>query len=145
MAENTQADANPGIATLVGGLIEDSQRLFRQEVALARREMQEQWDRAKAAGTVLSGGLAVLALGGILLGFMIVKLLELTGLPSWACYAITGGAFAVIGGSMVAWGMSKLNEVSLIPPQTAETLREDVQTISAAVTTGGPTNPLVRR
>jgi hypothetical protein len=144
MAENTQADANQGIASLVGGLIEDSQRLFKQEVALARHEMQEQWDKAKAAGAMLSSGLAVLALAGILLGIMVAKLLLLAGLPDWACYAITGVAFAIIGGALCATGMAKLNQISLVPPQTAETLREDVQTISAAVTTG-PAHPLVRR
>lgn len=145
MAENTQADANQGIASLVGGLIEDSQRLFRQEVALARHEMQEQWDRAKTAGAMLSSGLAVLALAGILLGIMVAKLLVLAGLPEWAGYAISGVAFAIIGGALMATGAAKLNQVSLVPPQTAETLREDVETISAAVTTGNTAPPLVRR
>jgi hypothetical protein len=144
MAENTQADANQGIASLVGGLIEDSQRLFKQEVALARHELQEQWDKAKAAGAMLSSGLAVLALAGILFGIMIADLLRLTGLPEWACYAITAGAFALIGGALVASGITKLNQVSLVPPQTAETLREDVQALGTAVTTG-PAQPLVRR
>ena len=42
-------------------------------------------------------------------------------------YAIVGGAMALIGGILVAAGKAKANEISVVPPQTAETMRENVQ------------------
>jgi protein-S-isoprenylcysteine O-methyltransferase Ste14 len=143
MAENNQVDATPGIASLVGGLVEDSQQLFMQQLALVRREMQDELDKAKAAGAVLGGGLAVLAVGAVLLGVMVAKLLQLTGLPEWSCYALAGVAFAAIGGIMLANGAGKVNQISLVPPQTADTLRRDVEAVATTVATGTST-PMVR-
>ena len=54
MPENLQADSQPGVASLVGGILEDAQKLIRQEVALARREVAQAWDKAKMGAALLS-------------------------------------------------------------------------------------------
>jgi hypothetical protein len=126
MPENVQNEA-PSMASLVGGIITDAQRLVRQEVALARREMQAELDKAKGAGLALMIGGACSALGVIFLCLMVVALLIRAGVPEWASCLIVGGILALVGGVLAAVGARKLGEVSLVPPQTAETVQENVQ------------------
>jgi Putative Actinobacterial Holin-X, holin superfamily III len=141
MAENHQADAEPGLAALVGGILEDAQRLVRQEVALAQREVAQAWDKAKTGVALLASALAVCGMGGVLLGFMLVKFLQQYLLPNheWACFAIVGGLVTLLGGALIKCGLNQINQVHLSLPQTAETLREDAQAVSDAVSGGRPT------
>jgi len=148
MSENHQADAQPGVASLVGGILEDAQKLLRQEVALAQREVAEGWDKAKTGVALLSSALAVLAVGGVLLGFMLVTLLQQYLLPNheWACFGIVGGLVALLGGALLYRGRTEINEVHLPLQQTAETLREDAQAVKDAVSGGrSPTHALLKR
>jgi uncharacterized protein (DUF983 family) len=125
MPENVQSDA-PSMASLVGGIIQDAERLVRQEIALARREMQVELDKAKEAGAALAVGLGCALLGAICLTFTVVYALNLV-LPLWASFLIVGGALAVVGGILLAAAREKVRGISLVPPQTAETLQENVQ------------------
>src|SRR4051812_24591154 len=106
MPENLQADSQPGIASLVGGILEDAQKLFRQEVSLARREVAESWEKAKTGVALLSSMLAVFGVGGILLGFMLVRLLQQYLLPNheWACFGIVASLFALLGAALYYLG-----------------------------------------
>ena len=93
MPQNSQGNPQPGVASLVGGILEDGQKLVRQEIALAQHEVAGAWDKAKTGGAFLSSALVVFAVGGVLLGFMLVKLLHQYLLPNheWACFGIGGG------------------------------------------------------
>ena len=127
MPENVQSDA-PSMASLVGGIISDAQRLVRQEVALARREMQAELDKAKVASIALASGAGLCMFGAIFLGLFIVFLLhEAGGLPLWASFLIVGGVVAIAGAILLYAGIQQISKVSLVPPQTAETLQENVQ------------------
>jgi len=147
MSENLQAEPQPGVAALVGGILEDAQRLVRQELALAQREITEGLDKAKTGIALLSSALAVLAVGGALLSFMLVKLLHQYLLPNheWACFGIVGGLVAVLGGALLYRGLTQLSQVQLGLPQTVETLREDAQAVSAAVSGGRSVDALLKR
>jgi len=121
-------ESPPSVASLVGGIIDDAQRLVQQELRLARRELQIEWDKAKIAVLTILIGLAVCTLGGVFLGSMLVYLLhELAGLPLSGAYGIVGALLAVLGGILFYGGSKKAGEVNLVPPQTAETLKENVQ------------------
>jgi len=137
MPENQTADPQPSVASLVGGILLDAQKLIRQEIALARREVAEACDNAKTGLTLFSSALAVGGIGGIMLGFMLVQLLNQFLLPhhEWACFGIVGGAFALVGGVLYYYGLKKIHEVQVLP-QTAETLRDDAQAVGAAVSEG---------
>jgi protein-S-isoprenylcysteine O-methyltransferase Ste14 len=127
MPENVQSDA-PSMASLVGGIISDAQRLVRQEVALARREMQVELDKAKGASVALALGAGGAMLGAVFLGLMVVFLLhELGGLQLWASFLIVGGVLAVVGAILLYAGIEQVRAISIVPPQTAETLQENVQ------------------
>lgn len=129
MTDSTQiADAPPSLTQLVGGIVTDVQTLLRQELQLAKTEVLQEWTKTKAAARLLMAGTALLIVGLLLLCLMLVYLLQrLTGLELWACFAIVGAAFALGGGALLGWGGSKAADVNVIPPQTAETLKENVR------------------
>jgi hypothetical protein len=147
MADNTPAGAQPSMAALVGGLIEDTQQLIRQEVALARREVHEEWTKTKEGATLLGGALAMFALVGVMFGFTVVELFHQYVLPNdlWACYLIVTALFAVGGVVLFFAARAKFEQVQFPPPQTTESLRQDVQAVSSAVAAPSAGNNLVRQ
>jgi hypothetical protein len=127
MPENVQSDA-PSMSSLVGGIIHDAERLVRQEIALARREIQQELDKAMGASIALALGAGGAMLGAVFLGLMVVFLLhELGGLQLWASFLIVGGVLAIAGAIGLYAGIEQVRAISLVPPQTAETLQENVQ------------------
>jgi hypothetical protein len=130
MADRIPTESPPSMASLLGGIVSDIQTLIRQEIALAKTEMMREWDKAKTAAGSMAAGAAVLALGGVLLGIAVVCVLhEVALLPWWASFLLVGGVLAVLGAVMYYTGRNKAAEVHVIPPQTAETMRENVQWI----------------
>jgi len=130
MAENVQSETTPSMASLVTGIIGDAERLVKQEVTLARRELQAEFEKLKTAimSMALGGGVALL--GGLLLSFFLVYFLNALTydrLPLWACFGIVGGLLAVTGGILLFIGATKVSEIQLVPPQTAETMKENVE------------------
>ena len=130
MADRIPADTSPSVASLLGGIVSDIQALVRQEITLAKTEMLREWDKAKTAAGSMAVGAAVLALGGFFLCVTVVCVLaEVAHLPWWASFLIVGGALAVLGLVLFYTGKNKAAQVNVIPPQTAETMRENVQWI----------------
>ena len=138
MSENHNGAPEPTVASLVGGIFVDAQKLVRQEIALARHEVTETCDRAKTGVALLSGALAVGSVGGVLLGIMLAKLLSEFLLPNyeWACFGIAGIAFVLPGAALAYCGFKKIDKVQLSLPQTAGVLRDDAQAVGAAVSEG---------
>jgi hypothetical protein len=123
------ADAPTSITQLVGGIVNDVQTLLRQELQLAKSEVREEWAKTKTAAGSIAAGAGLLTLAGLLIGFAVVYALAAIapGLPLWACFGIIGLALGLIGGILVVIGRSAASEINVIPPQTAESLKEDVQ------------------
>jgi len=118
------------MASLLGGIVSDIQTLVRQEIQLAKTEMLREWDKAKTAAGSLAAGAAVLALGGFFLLMTIICVFhEVVGLPWWASFLIVGGVLTLIGLVLFFTGRSQAARVNVIPPQTAETMKENVEWI----------------
>jgi hypothetical protein len=130
MATDIHNASEPSLASLVSGIINDAQTLIKQEMALARREFTEEIKQTKQAAVSLALGVGVAALGGLLLLLMLVYLLhEEAGLKVWWSYGIVGGLALIIGLSLLLVAKARASEISLVPPQTAETMKENVQWI----------------
>jgi hypothetical protein len=140
MPENLRAEPQPGVAALVEGILGDAQKLVRQEVALAHREVALAWDKGKKGVALLSSALVIVGVGGVLLGFMLVTLLQQVLLPNqeWVCYGIVGGLVTLLGGALFYCGLTEINKVHVSIPQTVETLPEDVGASNGAVSGGRP-------
>ena len=125
-----------GIATVVVELLGDVRALIRQEVTLARHEVQ--YEISKIVKSVLWFGIAA-ALG--MIGLFVIAaacvliLFEYTGLPAWACAAIV--SVILLGG---AWGLAMAGRgvarsVHLAPLRTIRTLTDDVKWMAEWVRT----------
>ena len=123
-AKMKAAGASPGeLATEVA---KDMSTLVRQEVALAKAELQEE---AKTAGT------AVGAFGGAgFAGYFVLVFLSLaamygldTIMPTGWAALIVAGLWAVDAAVLALMGRSKLKGFSPKPERTIETVKEDVQ------------------
>jgi hypothetical protein len=130
MADRIPADTSPSMASLLGAIVSDIQTLVREEILLAKTEMTREWEKAKTAASAMAVGAAILAVGGILLCLTIVCVLrEVAGLPWWASFLIVGCVFTGLGAVLFFTGRNKAARVNVIPPQAAETMRENVQWI----------------
>jgi hypothetical protein len=137
MPDLVQDTDHRSMASLVGGLIDDIQRLFRQEIALARREIQNEWTKTKSAAVMLGGGIGVLALGVVLLAVMCAKLLALV-LPEWAGFGIVAGVLILLGGIILWSAIATINRINLVPSRIVRSLEENVEAVTNAVSPGGP-------
>ncbi|HEV3258360.1 MAG TPA: phage holin family protein [Gemmataceae bacterium] len=126
--DNAQTDAQPSMASLVSGIINDAQQLIRQEVTLARREMEEELNKAKAAAISFGMAIPFGVFGALMLCFMVVSLLNLA-LPPWASFAIVGGVLVLTSVVLFLMAKNKMDKVSLVPRQTVESMKENVQWI----------------
>jgi uncharacterized membrane protein YqjE len=122
-------EPGPSMTSLASEIVTDLQRLVRQEVQLARTEMKQEWDKAKTAAGAMVFGAGLLAVGCLLLGFMLVYLINWFNVALWGCFGIVAGVLLLAGLVLAGTGYAWARKVQVIPPQTAETLKENVQWI----------------
>jgi uncharacterized membrane protein YqjE len=121
-------DRGPHMTDLVRGIIEDLQTLIRQEFELAKAEMKDQAERVVQGAAFLGIAIAFILFALALLTLTGVHLLAwLTGWPLWVCYGLIGGVCVLIAAAAAGWAYEKVKRIRLIPPQTAETMKENVQ------------------
>jgi hypothetical protein len=103
----------------------------KQELALARRELADELRKAKQALISLGIGVGVLAIGGLLLIFMLVHLLSsvVPAIPLWGSYGIVGGLLIAAGAALLLRAKSKAEDIHVVPERTAETMKENVKWI----------------
>ncbi len=119
------------VETVVVGLFRDVRTLVRQELALARHEVE--YETGKILKAVLWFGIAVvLAVVGLFLTAATCALIlfEYTGLPAWACAAIVSVLFLGGAWGLVAAGSGVAKSVRILPVQTIRTLVDDVRWIA---------------
>jgi nitrate/nitrite transporter NarK len=125
---NDAADpvAETSIGEIIGNISNDLSQLFRQEVALAKAEIQQEATKAgKAAGMLGGAGFAGYMVA-VLLTFAVVAALSNVMDPGWAAL-IVAVVWAVVGAVLYANGKRRMKDVSPVPQQTVETLKEDAQ------------------
>jgi hypothetical protein len=130
MADRINTGDSPvSVTQLVSGIVTDVQTLMSQQFLLARAEMRQEWEKTKTAAGSMAAGASLLTVAGLLICFALVYLLNYlaAGLPLWACFGIIGVALGLIGGILVGAGRAKASDINVIPPQTAETLKENAQ------------------
>src|SRR5919198_5821172 len=129
------SNSEPSLAQLLTGIVNDAKELMRQELALAKHEIREDLRKTKTAMLSLGIGIGVAAIGGLLLILMLVHLLQaLAGRPLWVCYGIVGGLFLIMGGVLFLIAKHTIARIDVVPPQTVETMKENVQWIKERAT-----------
>jgi hypothetical protein len=128
-------NSEPTLAQLMHGLVNDAKLLMRQELALAKHEIQGEVGKTKTALVSLGVGIGITAVGGLLLIVMLVHLLNaLTEWPLWLCYGIIGGVCAIAGVVLLYRGKQHISQIDMVPQQTVETMKENVRWIKKKAT-----------
>lgn len=132
-------DDQPSIAQLFGDIVADAQHVIRKELELAKVEIESLARKVLSTAAAMAAGVSIAGAGGLLLLFMLAHLItDMAALDLWISYAIVGGGAAVAGGILLAVGVARLRKLDLVPRETADVLRKDVQWISEQ-------NPLSRK
>jgi len=121
------APEEPGsIGEIISDISEGLSRLFRQEVELAKVELKAEASKAgRAAGMFGGAGVAGL-LTAIMLSFALTYALGNVMNLGWAAL-IVGVLWGIAAAVLFVTGRSRAKEVSPMPRQTMETLKEDAQ------------------
>lgn len=131
MESSTTQSHEPSAAELVKQVSEQTQRLVRQEIALARLEMSS---KAKHAG-IGAGMLAGAALVGLLaLGTLIAMLVLVlaTALDAWLAALIVTVALLALAGILAVSGKGQLARATPPAPERAiESVKADVDEVRA--------------
>jgi membrane protein len=131
MAETTTTDQS--VAELVRQLSDQSTRLVRAEVELAKAELTQKGKQA-GIGAGMFGGTAVFALYGVgaLTAAAIAGLA--TAVDTWLAALIVAVVLFAIAGVAALMGKSRVQRATPpLPEQAIETTRADVETTKARV------------
>jgi hypothetical protein len=114
------------IGELLKQLSQETTTLVRQEIELAKAEVQEKGRQAgKGAGMLGGAGLSgVLALGALTAAAILALDLAVAG---WLAALIVAAVWGAIAGLLALAGKSRVQEATPPAPQTVETLKEDVE------------------
>lgn len=114
------------LGELVSEATSDLQRLFRQELNLAKAELREEGVKAGKAAGMLAGAAVAGLLFLVLASFALVYALANVMDAGWAAL-IVAALWAIAAAVLALLGRNKMRQVSPKPEQTVETLKEDAQ------------------
>jgi uncharacterized membrane protein YqjE len=127
MAEDVGTDARDRpLGELVKDLSSQTSTLVRQEIELARAELQQKGKTAgKGAGMLAGAGVAgLLALGALTAALIAVLSLAM---DTWIAALIVMVLWAVVALVLAKAGQKELKRSTPPVPQTVETVKEDIQ------------------
>jgi hypothetical protein len=114
------------IGDLLKQLSEETSTLVKQELALARAELEQQGKRAgKGAGMLGGAGVAVLLMLGTLTA-TVVGVLD-TAMAFWLAALIVTVLWTAVAGVLALRGRNEIRQATPPAPQTVDTIKEDVQ------------------
>jgi hypothetical protein len=129
MATDVMPNTEPSVTRLVSGIIDDTQRLLKQQADLLKADLRQEIKDAKEVGMSMAVSAALLSVGGLLLSFMLVYFLSwaIPNLPLWGSFGIVGGLLAAAGGIVFYLSREKLDKLTPPGEQTVEGLKENLQ------------------
>lgn len=117
---------NGTVTSLVSGILDDAQKLVRQQFDLLKTELREDIQKSKRAAQFGGLGAVMLTVGFVALVATIAYLLhDEFHLAMWASWAITSGIFLVIGAAFAATSYLLMEHV--VPNKTLQALQETLQ------------------
>ena len=132
MAQQVRDERSLG--DLFSELARESSTLIRQEVQLAKADLQQSaTEAAKGIGALVAGGLVAYAGLLAVLAAAAIGLWQL-GVEPWIAALIVGVIVLAIGGALVMSARNTLRAANLTPRKTIESLKEDREWIQEQVT-----------
>lgn len=127
--ESSRTPPDPSAAELVKQVSEQTQRLIRQELALARLEVADKVKHAGIGAGMLAGaGLVAFFAAGTFVAMLV--LLLATALQAWLAALIVTVALLALGGLLALLGRGQLGRAApAAPQQTIENVKADVEEV----------------
>ena len=114
------------ISSLLKDIVGNLQQIIRAEVRLAKVEVGEELSKARQAMVLLAIGalFGAMALAFLLLGavYALAHVVQ-----PWVAAVLVAIGAGVIGGALVAVGVSQIKRVSLPPARTVTSVQENIQ------------------
>jgi hypothetical protein len=126
-----QASSDPSAADLVKQVSEQTQRLIRQELALARLEVSEKVKHAGIGAGMFgaAGLLAILALGTLVATLVLVLA---TAMDAWLAALIVAAGLLALAGALALAGKGQIARAApAAPEQTIQSVKADVEEVRA--------------
>jgi len=129
MTPDVKTSGDASVTSLVSGIINDAQDLFKQQAALLKSELKQEMNKTLEAVLALAIGAGIALLGLILLTLMLVYLLHWAApnLDLWACYGIVAVAFLALGGILLYTAKARFASIHPVPDQSVQALKENAQ------------------
>ena len=116
---------------LIRGILMDLRTLIREELALARVEINQQATRARAAAMSFGIAAGALLLGGIfLLIALAIGIADVFHWPIWSGFLAVAALLAIVGYVTLSSGRRQLRTVHAVPEETMTTLKENSEWIA---------------
>lgn len=122
-----QTNGKGTVTGLVSGILDDAQKLVRQQIEMLMSEMREDFRRSKRAAEFGSLGIVLLTVGFLGLVMCMASVLhEQYQLSLWVSWGITGGLFLIVGGVLAATSYILLERFNPLPDKTFHALQENL-------------------
>lgn len=121
-----QTQDGQSIGHLLQEATQDISELVRKEVQLAKLELRDEMTKASKAGGKLGAASVIGYLALLLASFAVVWGLAEVLSVGWA-FLIVAVVYAVVAAVLFTSGRSQMREVSAMPRQTMDTLKEDAE------------------
>jgi hypothetical protein len=126
-AESPATAPNGNVTNLVSGILDDAQKLVRQQIDMLKAEVREDFRRSKRAAEFGSLGVVLLTVGFLGLVMALAYFLhEYYQFSLWASWSITGGLFLLVGGALAATSYILLERFNPLPDKTFNALQENL-------------------
>src|SRR5262249_34411283 len=100
-------------------------------VALAKAEVKEEWAKTKTAAVEFAATAGVCVSSTMLACFALVFLLNwlVPAIQLWGCFLIISVLLGIAATVLFYSGKTQASRINVVPPQTMQTMRENVQWI----------------
>ncbi len=131
MATRVRVDPDTTVGELIGRLADDSRRLARNEVRLAKMEIADSVQTAGRGALWLGVGFGALVISFVALAvFLATGLSRLFGGVLWVGTLVTAGLLLALGGLMIFGGMRTLKKQPYTLDETRAELRSTTEWLS---------------
>ncbi len=115
------------VGSLVRGALDDLRDLFREELALARAELRQEFSKLAAAGVQFGiAGVALWFAGMFLLVAIALGISAFFNMPAWTGFVIVAVVLGTVGAVMFLGARSALRRVEPMP-RTVGSIKENFQ------------------